>query len=82
MDKKIFIKRYCVVDINGFTHDVNFKIYDMFNVLDEDGFGVFDTILVDEFDVTEKEIRRDYGNLSMLSKDIEELYNVTEFQPA
>lgn len=75
---KEFIRRDYDFELNGFSLTYTIKIYDIFNVEDADGFWSVKSELVDNFQITDKEIEEDYnGNISLMWKEIEETYNIT-----
>ena len=75
---KEFIKRDYDFELNGFTLTYTIKIYDIFDVEDAGGFWSVKSELVDHFQITDKEIEENYnGNLSLMWKEIEETYNIT-----
>lgn len=75
---KEFIKRDYDFELNGFTLTYTIKIYDIFDMEDADGFWSVKSELVDHFQITDKEIEENYnGNLSLMWKEIEETYNIT-----
>lgn len=75
---KIFIKRYYDVEVDGFTLVTTIRIWDMFDV-DKGGYYEIEEELVDEFDMSIVDIKRDYAGIRCdMFKDIEEEYNITE----
>lgn len=76
--EKIFIKRYYDVEVDGFTLITTIRIWDMFDV-DQGGYYKLEEELVDEFDMSIADIKKDYAGIRCdMFKDIEEEYNITE----
>lgn len=75
---KIFIKRYYDVEVDGFTLVTTIRIWDMFDV-DQGGYYKLEEELVDEFDMSIADIKKDYAGIRCdMFRDIEEEYNITE----
>lgn len=75
---KIFIKRYYDVEVDGFTLITTIRIWDMFDV-DQGGYYKLEEELVDEFDMSIADIKKDYAGIRCdMFRDIEEEYNITE----
>ncbi|OFR41656.1 hypothetical protein HMPREF2887_05590 [Streptococcus sp. HMSC071H03] len=78
---KIFVKRDYSFELNGFLLSYNIKIYDLYDVEYEDERGKYwntETITIDEFVITDKDIEQEYsGILSDMWKELEETYNIT-----
>lgn len=78
MGNKIFIKRYYDVEVDGFTLVTTIRIWNMFDV-NKGGYYEIEEELVDEFDMSIADIKRDYAGIRCdMFKDIEEEYNITE----
>lgn len=76
--EKIFIKRYYDVEVDGFTLVTTIRIWDMFDV-DQGGYYKLEEELVDEFDMSIADIKKDYAGIRCdMFRDIEEEYNITE----
>lgn len=76
--ERIFIKRYYDVKVDGFTLVTTISIWDQFDV-DQGGYYKLEEELVDEFDMSIADIKRDYAGIRCdMFKDIEEEYNITE----
>lgn len=76
--EKIFIKRYYDVEVDGFTLITTIRIWDMFDV-DQGGYYKLEEELVDEFDMSIADIKKDYAGIRCdMFRDIEEEYNITE----
>lgn len=76
--ERIFIKRYYDVEVDGFTLVTTISIWDQFDV-DQGGYYKLEEELVDEFDMSIADIKRDYAGIRCdMFKDIEEEYNITE----
>lgn len=75
---KIFIKRYYDVEVNGFALVTTIRILDQFDV-DKGGYYEMEEELVDEFDMSIADIKRDYAGIRCdMFREIEEEYNITE----
>jgi hypothetical protein len=75
---KIFIKRYYDVEVNGFTLITTIRIIDQFDV-EKGGYYETEEELVDEFDMSIADIKRDYAGIRCdMFREIEEEYNITE----
>lgn len=76
--EKIFIKRYYDVEVDSFTLITTIRIWDMFDV-DQGGYYKLEEELVDEFDMSIADIKKDYAGIRCdMFRDIEEEYNITE----
>lgn len=76
--EKIFIKRYYDVEVDGFTLITTIRIWDQFDV-DQGGYYKLEEELVDEFDMSIADIKKDYAGIRCdMFRDIEEEYNITE----
>lgn len=76
--EKIFIKRYYDVEVDSFTLVTTIRIWDMFDV-DQGGYYKLEEELVDEFDMSIADIKKDYAGIRCdMFRDIEEEYNITE----
>ena len=76
--EKIFIKRYYDVEVDSFTLVTTIRIWDMFDV-DQGGYYKPEEELVDEFDMSIADIKKDYAGIRCdMFRDIEEEYNITE----
>ena len=76
--EKIFIKRYYDVEVDGFTLVTTISIWDQFDV-DKGGYYELEEELVDKFDMSIADIKKDYSGIrSDMFRDIEEEYNITE----
>ena len=76
--EKIFIKHYYDVEVDGFTLVTTIRIWDMFDV-DQGGYYKLEEELVDEFDMSIADIKKDYAGIRCdMFRDIEEEYNITE----
>lgn len=76
--EKIFIKRYYDVEVDGFALVTTIRIWDMFDV-DQGGYYKLEEELVDEFDMSIADIKKDYAGIRCdMFRDIEEEYNITE----
>ncbi|HFI0113161.1 TPA: hypothetical protein ACGOYV_001644 [Streptococcus suis] len=78
---KSFIERKYDSKVNGFTLETEIKIYDLFDVeyVDSNGrkFWAVESEIVDEFEMTEAEIERDYEYRAQMWEDIEKIYEIT-----
>ncbi|HFU4503921.1 TPA: hypothetical protein ACGPBB_001576 [Streptococcus suis] len=78
---KSFIERKYDSKVDGFTLETEITIYDIFDVeyIDCNGqtFWAVDSEIVDEFEMTEAEIERDYEYRTQMWEDIEKIYEIT-----
>ena len=70
-----FVKNIFDVEVDGLKGINNYKIYSMFEEIHPEGFAKTRLKLIDEFEMTWKEINRD-GGISAVNKDIREVYNI------
>ena len=76
--KKVFMKRYVFVDIDGLRGINKYEVADQFDEIDDDGFGEIKLETIDKFEYTWKEIDEE-GGLDKLQSEIIDLYGDVEF---
>lgn len=70
-------KRFYEVDFNGLTGSANFKIYDVYEVIYDEGFAETQIELMDELDYTARELEKDGGFHEVLA-EIKAEYNAVK----